>query len=95
MQRSTHLDERGPNDRGAGNQKEIPPRLDRLAAQRLTQQPLGPIAHNGAADLATGHDGGPGLRFRRGKGAGRDHNNKRVGVRSSFTPHPLDIGCAS
>ncbi|HRF46621.1 MAG TPA: hypothetical protein PLC98_03260 [Anaerolineales bacterium] len=84
----------GPDDGGASHEHQIPPGSQRFTPGSFTQQTLGPVADDGASDAPTRHDGNP------TRGAvrlgGRDNqNNERVGVRSSFTPHPLDFGCAS
>lgn len=80
-----------PDDRGAGNQHHVPTGLDPFAPDGLTQQSFGAITHNGAADPAARHHGSAALK-RIFQSVGRDDNNERVGVRSSFTPHPLNIG---
>lgn len=67
------------------------------SAQGLAQQALGPITINGGADTLTGHkadteggSGWPGLTSGVPPG---DKNDKRVGVRSTIAPHPLEVGC--
>lgn len=95
MQRRSNLGEPGAYDGGSRHEDQIPTRLEALVSQRLAQQPLGSISNDRAADFAPRHHSGPTGRRDLGWGGRRDDNDERVGVRSSFTPHPLDIGCAS
>ena len=80
-----------PDDARAGDQHHVPAGLDPLVSHGLAQKPLGSIANNRAADAATCHYSAAAL-GRVFQSLRRDDNNKRVGVRSSFTPHPLNIG---
>ncbi len=92
----------------ARDQQQVPLRRDlgRHDAGRLTQQALGPVAINRWANRPPGQKAKARAKFGHGDAARRPHrefgraappsnkNDKRVGVRSSIAPHPLEIGCA-
>jgi len=66
----------------------------RLKPHRFPQQPLGPVSdhrrpHFFAGHKATATGRGGSLRF--GYPPTSNQNGERVGMRSSFTPHPLDV----
>jgi hypothetical protein len=85
------LGELGLGQRAAGEQENIPSRLDEReqGVESLPQEAFSPVAGYGSPDGTPGRDGKTGcfqLILRNHK------HNKRVGIRLSYSPHPLEIG---
>ncbi len=83
--------EGGGNERGAGDQEQVQTRREvrQEALHGGAQESFGAIPSDGPANGLSGGDSDSHVWLVAGLG---NQHNKRVGIRLSKTPHPLEIG---
>jgi hypothetical protein len=89
--RDLHLLENSAGHGFAGNQDDIPTgqNLFQVRLKGSANQALDPVSLDRVAQASPGDDPKPGMIFEIGRG---DQHQKRVGMGSSRTPHPLEVG---